>query len=164
MNNNENSGETTSMAGAGVLDAISPSASVRINTNEIVSPKLDSRKHGIREKLYGDVSTKICQEQETAGKVTSVIPNFVQEAILSFNEEKNNSFLHPEKMPGITWSKWGLRPKGVKGSVAEVIPQPAVSLLNRGADNQEIEVRRLNAYCMDDLVEALRQIEDNIEK
>ena len=163
MNNNENSGETTSMAGAGVLEATS--AAVQINTNEIVSPKLDSRKHSIGEKLYGDISTKICQEQGTAGEATSVVPNLVQEAILSFNEEKdNNSFLHPEKMPGITWSKWGLRPKGVKESVAEVIPQPAVSLLSRGADNQEIEVRRLNTYCMDDLVEALRQIEDNIEK
>ena len=113
----------------------------------------------------GDISTKICQEQGTADEATSVVPNFVQEAILSFSEEKdNNSFLHPEKMPGITWSKWGLRPKGVKESVAEVIPQPAVSLLSRGADNQEIEVRRLNTCCMDDLVEALRQIEDNIEK
>ena len=163
MNNNENSGETTSMAGTEVLEATS--AALRINTNEIVSPKLDSKKHGIGEKLYGDISTKICQEQGTSGKATSVVPNFVQEAILSFNEEKdNNNFLHPEKMPGITWSKWGLRPKGVKESVAEVIPQPAVSLLSRGADNQEIEVRRLNTYCMDDLVEALRQIEDNIEK
>ena len=49
MNNNENSGETTSMAG--VLEATS--AAVQINTNEIVSPKLDSRKNGIGEKLYG---------------------------------------------------------------------------------------------------------------
>ena len=163
MNNNANSGEATSMASAGVLEVFSPFTAVQINTNEIC-PKLDNEKHGIQE-VYGDMSEKIYHEQGTTEQATSVVPNFVQEAILSYNEEKDkSSLLHAEKMPGITWSKWGLRPKGVKESVAEVIPQPAVSLLSRGADNQEIEVRRLNTYCMDDLVEALRQIEENIEK
>ena len=174
-NNTENSDGATSIVGAGTLEAISPPTAIRINISEKLSPKLDNEIHGIGEAVDGKIPTETCaletsaehvyQEQGKIEQATPMVPNFVQEAILSFNEEKDkNSSLQPEKMPGITWSKWGQRPKGVKESVAEVIPQPAVSLLSRGADNQEIEVRRLNTYCMDDLVEALRQIEDNIEK
>ena len=54
-----------------------------------------------------------------------------------------------------------MRPKGVKESVAQVIPQPSVSVLSKRETSEGIQVEKVNPYCMDALLAALSSVESS---
>ena len=83
---------------------------------------------------------------------SGTLPSFVQEAIHNFNEASKKPDVQYRQWPGITWSKWDVRPEGVKESVAQVIPQPSVSFLSKKKTTEEIHVKKVNPFCMDELL------------
>ena len=109
-----------------------------------------------------DRSTHTTDASSAKAATSGTLPNFVQEAIHNFNEQASKKPpVQYRQWSGITWSKWDVRPKGVKESVAQVIPQPSVSVLSKRETSEGIQVEKVNPYCMDALLAALSSVESS---